>query len=244
MIVKESCPTEIWRHWDDIMWEAEVKKLYVIGAGGFGREVAWLVERINSMEPVWELQGFLDDTPEKQGTIVGRYRVVGDCEYLERLKEETWVVCAVGAAAARKHIIEKIRQYGNHNVKFATLIDPSVLYSSSVAVGEGSIICAGTILTVDITIGKHVIVNLDCTVGHDAQIGDFVTIYPGVNVSGCAIVGQASELGTGAQIIQGKRIGKETILGAGAVVVRDLPDRCTAVGVPAKTMKHHDESEK
>lgn len=213
-----------------------MKKLYIIGAGGFGREVAWLVERINNVEPVWELQGFLDDNQEKHGTMEGRHPVVGGCELLGQLKDEAWVVCAVGSAAVRKQIIERVQQYDT--VRFATLIDPSVLYSSSVMVGEGSIICAGTILTVDITIGRHVIINLDCTVGHDAQIEDFVTIYPSVNVSGCAIVEQGVELGTGAQIIQGKRIGQETILGAGAVVVKDLPDRCTAVGAPAKVVKY------
>lgn len=219
-----------------------MKNLYIIGAGGFGREVAWLVERINNIAPVWELQGFLDDNPEKQGTTEGRYRVVSGCDFLRHLKEETWVVCAVGASAVRRHIIEKIQQYDNRNVKFAVLIDPSVLISSSVSVGEGSVICAGTILTVDITVGKHVIINLDCTVGHDAEIEDFVTICPSVNVSGCAVVEQGAELGTGAQIIQGKKIGKETILGAGAVVVRNLPDRCTAIGVPAKPVKFHGES--
>lgn len=220
-----------------------MKKLYIIGAGGFGREVAWLVERINSIEPVWELQGFLDDDPKKQGTTEGRHRVVGGCGLLKDLKEETWIVCAVGAAAIRRRIIEKIQRYGNKNIKSAVLIDPSVLCSSSVSVGEGSIICAGTILTVDITIGKHVIINLDCTVGHDAEIGDYVTVCPSVNVSGCARVEQGAELGTGAQIIQGKRIGKGTVLGAGAVAVRDLPDECTAVGAPAKPIKFHDESD-
>lgn len=215
-----------------------MKELYIIGAGGFGREVAWLVERINSREPVWKLQGFLDDNQEKHGTTEGKYRVVGGCDFLRQMQAETWVVCAVGTAATRKHIINKIELYGNTNVKFATLIDPSVLTSSSVAAGEGSIICAGTIMTVDITIGKHVIINLDCTVGHDVVIEDFVTIYPSVNISGCSVVKQGAELGTGAQIIQGKRIGKGTILGAGAVVVRDLPDKCTAVGIPAQAVKY------
>ncbi len=215
-----------------------MKKLYIIGAGGFGREVAWLVERINAAEPTWELQGFLDDDPKKCGMAEGGHCIIGGCDILERLEENVWVVCAVGAASTRKKIIEKTQKY--ENVSFATLIDPSVLNSSSVTVGEGSIICAGTILTVNITIGKHVIINLDCTVGHDVQIGDFATIYPGVNVSGCAIVEEEAELGTGAQIIQGRRIGRKTILGAGAVVIRDLPEGCTAVGMPARAVKYRE----
>ncbi len=95
----------------------------------------------------------------------------------------------------------------------------------------------------DVVVGKHVHINLDCTVGHDARISDYSTLYPGVHVSGCATVGQEAELGTGSQIIQGKRVGEGTILGAGSVVVRDLPEWCTAVGVPARPVKYRDKPE-
>lgn len=97
-------------------------------------------------------------------------------------------------------------------MKFATLIDPSVLVSKRVEIGEGSIICAGTIITVNIKIGNHVIVNLDCTIGHDDVIEDFVTIYPSVNVSGKVLIGECSELGTEMQIIQGKKVAPNTII--------------------------------
>jgi sugar O-acyltransferase (sialic acid O-acetyltransferase NeuD family) len=211
-----------------------LKDLYIIGAGGFGREVAWLVKRINDVEPTWNLKGFIDDNTTLHGTLEDGYYVVGDCAYLAAIEQEVWVVCAVGAAKVRKKIIGKLK---SSNVKFATLIDPSVMRSERVTIGEGSIICAGTIITVDVSIGEHVIVNLDCTIGHDDTIRDFVTLYPSVNVSGNVIVGECTELGTGMQIIQGKNIGKESIVGAGAVVVRDIPEKCTAVGSPAKPIK-------
>ena len=213
-----------------------MKKIYIIGAGGFGREVAWLIERINHNHKEWDIQGFLDDNNEKHGQPEGHYRVLGGCDILKECKEEVWAVCAVGSAHVRKKIINRVMQY--ENVKFATLIDPSVLYSDSVKIGEGTIVCAGCILTVDISIGRHVLINLDCTVGHDAVLEDFVTVYPSVNISGCATVEQEVELWTGAQIIQGKRIGYETIVGAGAVVDKDLPCKCTAVGAPAQPVKY------
>ena len=99
---------------------------------------------------------------------------MGNCAYLQNLPQESWCVCAVGSAQTRRKIIEKLK--GNEKIKFATLVDPSVIVSNRVTIDEGSILCAGTILTVDITIGKHVIVNLDCTVGHDDVINDFVTL--------------------------------------------------------------------
>ena len=92
-------------------------------------------------------------------------------------------------------------------------------------------------MTVNISIGNHVIINLDCTIGHDVVINDFSTLYPSVNVSGMSEIGHAVELGTGMQMIQGKKIGNYSIVGAGAVVVRDIPAACTAVGNPAKVIK-------
>ena len=209
-----------------------MKDLYIVGAGGFGREVAWLVERINEKEPTWNIKGFIDDDQSLLGKSEDGYSVIGDCAYLLELQKEFWVVCAVGSAKTRKKIIEKIQN--NRNIKFATLVDPSVIMSDKVLIGEGSIICAGTILTVDITIGKHVIINLDCTVGHDDIINDFVTMYPSVNVSGNVKVDQCVELGTGSQIIQGKSIASNCMVGAGAVVVTDIKESGTYVGVPAK----------
>lgn len=212
-----------------------IRNLYIIGSGGFGREVAWLVSRINDCVPTWNLIGFLDDDKKKHGTFMDGYPVVGGIDLLKDLEEDTFVVCAVGAAKVRNKIIDRLKHFSH--IQYATLIDPSVIISNRVTIGEGTIICAGTIITVDVEIGKHVIINLDCTVGHDVMVGDFVTLYPSVNVSGMVSVGECTELGTGTQIIQAKNIGKQSIIGAGSVVIRDIPDSCTAVGNPAKVIK-------
>lgn len=214
----------------------EAKDLYIIGAGGFGREVAWLVRRINTKHSIWNVKGFIDDNPALLGQIQDGYRVIGNCEDLIRLSTlNTYCVCAIGRAITRKRIIEKI----DGKVKFATVIDPSAIISESVSIGEGTIICAGTIITVDEKIGNHVIINLDCTIGHDDVIDDFVTLYPSVNVSGNCKLGMCVEMGTGSQIIQGLRVGTGTIVGASACVVKDLPENVTAVGCPAKVIKRH-----
>lgn len=210
-----------------------MKDLYIIGAGGFGRGVAWLVERINEVNPTWNIKGFIDDNESLWGSVEGEYPVLGGCKYLNSLSD-VYAVCAVGSAKVRKIIIDKLK---NSDVKFATLVDPSVLVSKRVEIGEGSIICAGTIITVDIKIGNHVIINLYCTIGHDDVVIDFVTIYPSVNVSGNVLIGECSELGTGMQIIQGKRIAPNTIIGAGAVVVKDCAESGIYVGSPAKKIK-------
>lgn len=214
-----------------------MKELYIIGAGGLGRETAWLAERINRERQTWEIRGFIDDNESLWGTVCGGYPILEGLVYLKELVHEVWCVCAVGNAAVRKKIIESLG--GADHIHFATLIDPGADISERVSVGEGSIICAGNIITVDICIGRHNIINPDCTIGHDAVLDDFVTLYTSVNVSGQVKIGECAEIGTGANIIQGKKIGDRTVIGAGAVVIKDIGSDCTAVGCPARVVEYH-----
>lgn len=216
-----------------------MKDIVIIGAGGFGREVQWLIERINEKqnkengEPAWNIIGYIDDGVEV-GTEINGHTALSGCDYLIHQMTPLAVACAIGASKTRRKVIDRIRV--SQHLSFSNLIDPSVRLSDRVEFGEGNLICAGSILTVNIKIGDFCIFNLDCTVGHDDVLFSFVTVYPGVNVGECA------ELGTGVQIIQGKRIEAGTIVGAGAVVVKDLPDEYTAVGAPCKPIKFHEVS--
>lgn len=212
-----------------------MKDIVIIGAGGFGREVAWLIEDINIKNVEWNIFGFVDDNQAIQGTKINGYKVVGDIDWLK--EQELCVVNAIADPIIKKKVMEKLT--GSKN-KYPVLIHPSVIYSGSVNFGEGSIVCAGNIITVNIEIGKHVIINLDCTIGHDANIGDYSTVLPSVNISGFVKTEECVSVGTGSAIIQGVNIGKNTVVGAGAVVVKDLPENCTAVGSPAKPIKFHE----
>ncbi|MGU8248922.1 acetyltransferase [Clostridium perfringens] len=210
-----------------------MKDLVIVGAGGFGREVAWLVEQINEVSKEWNLIGFIDENKEMHETLINGYKVLGGIDWLKY--KDIYYVCAIGNSKIRKDIVERINKF---KLKAATIIHPSVLINKKyVEVGEGCIICASSILTVNIKLGKHVILNLDCTVGHDAILKDFVTVYPSVNISGNCIIDKCVELGTGTQIIQGKIIGENTIIGAGSVVIKNIEKNRTAVGIPAKTIK-------
>jgi len=212
-----------------------MQDIIIFGAGGFGREVQWLIERINQVEHQWNILGYIDDRKSKGDTING-HKILGGMDTLAEYCGKAAITCSVGNSAARKKIINQIEQTWDFD--FPNLIDPSVIRSGLIDMGKGNIICAANILTVNIKIEDFVIINLDCTVGHDAQIQSFTTINPSVNVSGGVMVEESVELGTGSQIIQGKKIGRNTIVGAGAVVVKDLPENCTAIGAPAKPVKY------
>ncbi len=212
-----------------------MKKLVIVGNGGFAREVEWLVERINEKEPTWEFLGFINNSKDSE-------KVIGDDQFICNYDSELFVSIAIGTSEIRHKLYDLYKK--NSNIRFPNLIDPSVLYSNSINIGEGNIICAGTIITVDISIGNFNIINLDCTVGHDCMIGDFVTVNPSVNLSGNAVIGSQTNIGTGTQVLQGVKIGSSAVIGAGAVVNREIPDRCTAVGVPAKVIKYFETEEK
>ena len=222
-----------------------MKDIAIIGAGGFGREVQWLIERINAdqinkgKEETWNIIGYIDDGVAL-GTNINGHKVLGGVDFLIERSEPLAVICAIGASKTRYKVVEKIRN--NSYLTFPNIIDPSVYLSDLIQWGVGNIVCAGCILTVNISIGDFCIVNLDCTVGHDAELSSYVTAYPSVNISGSTCFGECVEIGTGVQILQGRSIGAGTIVGAGAVVVKDLPEECTAVGSPCKPIKFHDRS--
>ena len=214
------------------------KNIVIIGAGGFGREVQWLIERINKAQgQTWNLLGYVDDGVAV-GTLIDDLPVLGNLDYLINAETPLAVACAIGASNTRKKVIDRI--ITNNNLMFPNLIDPSAIGSERNKFGQGNIVCAGNIFTIDICMGDFNIVNLDCTIGHDARLGSFVTLYPSVNVSGCVTVENETELGTGSHVIQGIAIGTEAIIGAGSVVIRDIPAKCTAVGNPAKVIKSRD----
>ncbi len=215
-----------------------MKNIAIFGVGGFGREVQMLIEQINSNGRVWNFIGFFDDGVQT-GTVVNEFQVLGGVKELNDWnKDSLALVFAIGNPVTKKKIISKIN---NPKLFFPVLVHPNVQIGSSkfVTIGEGSIIAAGNLITVNISIGKHVILNLACTVGHDTVISDYSSFMPSVNISGEVNIGECVYVGTGAKIINQLQIGANTIVGAGAVVSKTLPANCTAVGIPAKPIKFH-----
>lgn len=212
-----------------------MKDLAIFGAGGFGKEVKTLVDHINQQQPTWNLIGFYDDQP--LGEVQG-LPVLGSLQDLFRLNQESHLVVAIGNSKIRCEVTGKLNAT---HIKFATLIHPSVIMGNpySIKVGHGSIITAGVILTTDITIDEHVIINLNTTIGHDSFIGAHVSLMPGVNIAGNVCLKEEVFIGAGANILGGLTMGAHSTIGAGAVVTTDIPPHTTAVGVPAKVIQSH-----
>lgn len=208
-----------------------IKDIYIVGASGFGREVAWLIEELNE----WNIVGFIDDNVKLKDTYINGIKVVGPTDYLMNLKKNTCVVVAIGKSSIREMVVHKLKE--NQNIVFPNIIAKDVRISNTNILGEGNIICSHSVLTVNINLGNFNHVNLDCTIGHDVEIKDYVTVYPSVNVSGNVNIGNKCEIGTGTQVIQGLNIFENSIVGAGAIVCKDICESGTYVGIPAKKIK-------
>ena len=214
-----------------------MEKIAIVGAGGFGREVKMLIDQINRHEQKYEFLGYYDDG-FTVGSTINNNLVLGSVDDLAKNDEIISVVVAIGAPEIKRKIVEKLTR---STINFPTLIHPSVLIGDEfVTIGNGCIICAGTIITCNIELKDFVILNLMCTVGHDTVIGSYASFMPSVNISGEVIIHEDVYVGTGAKIINQLEIGRQTIVGAGAVVSKTLPEKCTAVGIPAKPIKFHD----
>ena len=208
--------------------------LVIFGAGGLGREVLLLVQQINAHRPSWDVRGFYDDQAPASPTVAG-LPYLGTSADLNASPAPLAVALAVGSPAGRAAVAGRLT---SPQLSFPILVHPRVALTSlqRIMLGDGCIIQQGCILTCDIMLGRFVLLNLGCAVGHDAVIEDFCSLMPHANVSGAARLATGVYLGTSSTIIQGVSIGANTVVGAGAVVVRDLPANVTAVGVPAKVI--------
>ena len=215
-----------------------MKNIAIFGAGGFGREVKTILDRINVVTPnTYNFLGFFDDGFEK-GSIVNGFPILGGIEDLNKVNESLSLVISIGDPIIKNKIISKI---DNEKIEFPTIIHPNASISYDyVTIGKGCIICEGTVITCNIEIGNFVILNLMCTVAHDTVIDDYCAFMPSVNISGEVHIFPSVYVGTGAKIINLLEIGENTIVGAGAVVSKSLPANCTAVGIPAKPIKFHE----
>jgi sugar O-acyltransferase (sialic acid O-acetyltransferase NeuD family) len=207
-----------------------VNPVYIIGAGGFGRETL-NVYRDAGREA--EVAGFVvEDAYWKPGQEANGKPVFA-WSAIAGWPKHARFVAAIGSAT-RGRLIDEAARLG---FGFDTVIHPTVQSSPWVRIAEGCIVCAGNILTVQIDVGPHTIINLACTVGHDSRLGRLVTLSPGVNVSGHVTIGDGAFIGSGAVIIENITIGAGAVIGAGSVVTKDIPPKVLAVGVPARVIK-------
>lgn len=213
----------------------------IFGAGGFAREVGWLMQDLARHDHgCSRIDAFVaDDDALNIGQSIHGVKVMAESDFFARHRRTSLnVYIAVGSPLLKQRLQEKCLATLDA-VEFPAIVHPSVLFDSrlgAMRIGSGTIVCAGTILTTDVKLGDFVHLNLNCTIGHDAVIGDFTTLSPGVHVSGGVNLGRCCFVGTGAVLLENVYAPDATAIGAGATVVRSLTEAGTYVGTPAKRL--------
>lgn len=210
-----------------------MKKLAIYGAGGFGREIACLINHINMHQPTWDFIGFFDDGIPA-GTAVGNYGcVIGGLQELNNWSDELSIVFSI----ADPHILHKVFiKIENDKLKFPNIVAPNVLFldKETVQMGIGNIIFFGCKISCDVKIGNFNLLNGTASLGHDVVLGDFNVIGPMVRLSGSTIVGNQNFFGVQSIVHQGIKIGNNTKIGACSYVLRKTVDGALYFGNPAK----------
>lgn len=209
-----------------------MKDIIVYGAGGYGREIACLINRINAVKPEWNLLGFLDDG-EPVGTQTEYGTVLGDLDYINNYPKAVSVVIAIGTPSIVQKLATSIT---NPNVTFPNLVDPTVefLDRSNVRMGRGNIICAKCAVSCNVEIGDFNLFNIGVGIGHDCSFGSFNALMPNVNISGSVEVGNCNLFGVKASVIQNIKVGNNVTIGANSLLMRKAKDGGLYFGLPAE----------
>ena len=194
-----------------------MRELVIVGGGGHGRETLDIVEAINAVEPTWAFAGFRRRRRDHcrparpQRCVAARHdrdprphrtRTMSSVLAHLRSEQSSMSNSPPGAALA------------------ATLIHPAATVASDNRIGDGVLLAAGARVTTNVTLGRHVHLNVNAVVSHDCVVGDYTTLSPGSLVNGDVQIGTGVFLGTGAIITPGVTVGDHAVIGAGAVVVQ------------------------
>ena len=201
-----------------------MRDLFIVGAGGFGREAVWTVERINkaSQQPQWNVIGFADDDPKKATGNFEGYPMLGSIEKASKDKPGASVFIAIGDNAIRRKIYAQLRGHD-----FPALIDPSAQVSPTTEFKHGTYIACEAVVSVGTEIGKFVIINARAGVGHDSVVGDFANIAPGVSLSGHTKIEDDVFMGTNSCTAPGMTVGKGATIACGTPVMKDVAPGAT-----------------
>lgn len=212
-----------------------MNKIAIYGAGGFGKEIAAMISKINEVSKTWEFIGFFDDniSPGIQVSHFGK--VLGDMNTLNNWSEPLGIVFAIGNPSTLFTLVQKVI---NPKITFPNLFHPEVYFADidSFKCGKGNIAVRGVSFSVDVKIGDFNLFNSYSALAHDVKVGDYNVFMPLTRISGEATIGNLNFFGIGSVVLQCIKIGHQTRIGAGSYIMRHTKDCCLYLGNPAKKM--------
>jgi sugar O-acyltransferase (sialic acid O-acetyltransferase NeuD family) len=210
-----------------------MKNIAIIGAGGFGKEVACIINKINKIKPTWKLIGFFDDGM-KNGSQVSHFgKILGNTEDLNLWKDDLSIVFAIGNPNIIKMIVSSL---SNKYLDFPNLIHPEVFFADNISLkmGKGNVVVRGCSFSVDVKVGDFNQFNSFSALAHDVKVGSFNVFMPLTRVSGEVCIGNLNLFAIGTIILQKIKIGNRVKVAPSSVVMRKTKDDCFYMGNPAK----------
>lgn len=201
-----------------------MKDLIIIGAGGHGRVIADIAQKLG----VYTSISFLDDGDGKESMGLP---IIGKTADVEKYIATADIFVAIGNSKIRAKFVEELLLKG---ATVPTLVHPNAVIGSQVEMGAGTAVMAGAVINPCAKLGKGVIVNTCSSIDHDCMIGDYCHIAIGSHVAGAVTLGTHTWIGAGATVSNNVKICKNCMIGAGGVVVKDITEEGTYIGVPAR----------
>ena len=217
------------------------KKIVLIGAGGFGREVASIIEVLNfdnsnwHKPPSYELLGFLDDGSQyHEGVMINGYPWLGKIDWILQHKDDALCTCTIGNSKTRANVQQRLAAQG---VRFETISAFGSYIAPFTEIGKGCVFYGGVTISVNCKIGDGVLMNQMVNIGHDVTIGDFTSIMPFSGISGNCKVGKEVNIGGHAFVVPGRKVGDGATIAAGSIVFSNVRANTTVLGNPARRMR-------
>ena len=209
-----------------------MKDIAIFGAGGFGKEIACIIKRINKLSPSWNLIGFFDDGIPS-GTETSYGRVIGDTACLNSYNKRLAIVLAIGSPEAITKIVGRIT---NPLIEFPNIIDPDVIFldEDNVKLGKGNVILMKCTISCNVVIGNFNLFNIGVGIGHDVTMGNCNVFMPNVNISGGVEIENSNLFGVKSSIVQYMKVGNHTKIGAHCLMLRKAKSNSLYFGLPGE----------
>lgn len=208
-----------------------MRRLLIVGAGGFGRETLdWLLDMPAAARDWDHIAGFLDNNPYALDGINCTHSVIAALDGYQPDSSDRFL-CTVGTPRKRLRICAALRAQG---AIFVNAIEPGAMISSRSTIGAGCIVSARATTGGKVSVGEHSYLLANVVVAHDCVVGNGCNLSPGAVLAGGCTVGDGVMIGINASLLPGTRVGDHATVGAGSVVLRAVKPGATVMGVPAK----------
>ena len=210
------------------MFDVEMQKLIVLGAGGHASVV---IEAAQAAMPDVKILVF-DEAP-KTDKILDLPIVQGRPDPAQFDTDSTQAIVAIGNNKVRATLTQWLKDAG---FNLATIIHPTAWISPSASIAQGSFVSAKAVINARATIGAACIINTAAVVEHDCKIKESSHICPSATLAGAVTIGSQTTVGANSTIRELVDIADNITIGAGSVVIRNIAEAGTYAGCPVKQL--------